>query len=68
VNDDTWHELGDFDQIKGWPERVHEHALEEAAAKMRAEATGATPTRTINLPLPSSPPSPQIPPRRPFKF
>lgn len=44
ANDDTWHELGDFDQIKGWPERVDEHALEEAAAKMRAEATGATPT------------------------
>jgi hypothetical protein len=44
ANDDTWHELGDFDQIKGWPERVDEHALEEAAAKMRAEATGATPS------------------------
>ena len=42
--DDCQHNLNDFDQIKGWPENVDEHALEETAAKMRAEATGATPT------------------------
>jgi len=44
ANDDIWHDLGDFEQIKGWPERVDEHALEEAAATMRADATGAMPT------------------------
>jgi hypothetical protein len=42
TNDDCWHELGDFEQIKDWPRNVDEAAMAETAAKMRAEATGAT--------------------------
>lgn len=44
ANGDCWHDLGDFDQIKGWPEKVDEAAMAETAAKMRAEAAGATAT------------------------
>jgi hypothetical protein len=44
ANDDCWHDLDEFDQIKGWPREVDEHAMAKTAAKMRAEATGATPT------------------------
>lgn len=44
TNDDCWHDLGDFDQIKGWPRNVDEAAMAETAAKMRAEATGASPS------------------------
>jgi hypothetical protein len=42
ANDDCWHELGDFDEIKGWPRNIDEHAMEQTAATMRAEAKGAT--------------------------
>lgn len=43
-NDDTWHGLIDFEQIKGWPRKVDEHAMAKAAAAMRADATGDMPT------------------------
>lgn len=42
TNDDCFHGLNDFEQIKDWPRKVDEAAMAETAAKMRAEATGAT--------------------------
>lgn len=38
TNDERFHMLDDFSDIKGWPKKVDEHAMAEAAAKVRAEA------------------------------
>lgn len=48
TNDDFWPVLDDFEKIPDYNRKVDEDALEEMAAKLRLEATGAEPT-TSNL-------------------